>query len=44
MKINLNELDVFNEDYEMTDSYFSSNKRQKKSQKKIKKIRKDSWN
>ena len=44
MKINLNELDVFNEDYEMTDSYFSSNKRQKKTQKKIKKIRKDSWN
>ena len=44
MKINLNELDVFNEDYEMVNSYFSSNKRQKKSQKKIKKIRKDSWN
>lgn len=44
MKINLNELDVFSEDYEMTNAYFSSNKRQKKSQKKIKKIRKDSWN
>ena len=44
MKINLNELDVFSEDYEMVNSYFSSNKRQKKSQKKIKKIRKDSWN
>ena len=44
MKINLNELDVFSEDYEMVNSYFSANKRQKKSQKKIKKIRKDSWN
>ena len=43
MKINLNDLDVFNEDYEMSNTYFSSNKRQKKSQKKIKKIRKDSW-
>ena len=43
MKINLNELDKFNENYEMTNSYFSSNKRQKKSQKKIKKIHKDSW-
>ena len=42
MKINLNELDMFNEDYEMTSSYFSSNKMQKKSQKKIKKIHKNS--
>ena len=43
MKINLNELDKFNENYEMMNSYFSSNKREKKSQKKIKKIHKDSW-
>ena len=42
MKINLNELDKFNENYEMTNSYFSSNKMQKKSQKKIKKIHKNS--
>ena len=42
MKINLNELDKINENYEMTNSYFSSNKREKKSQKKIKKIHKDS--
>ena len=44
MKINLNELDMFNEDYEMINSHFSSNKREKQSQKKIKKIHKDSWN
>ena len=43
MKINLNELDKFNENYEMTNSYFSSNKREKKSQKKIKKIHKEPW-
>lgn len=44
MKINLNELDMFDEDYEMTNSYFSSNKNQKNVEKKIKKIRKNSWN
>lgn len=43
MKLNLNELDLFSEDYEMMNSYFSSNKMQKKSQKKIKKIHKEPW-